>query len=169
MKDRDEEISNIKKSLEDYIIKNVPGFEVHLFESEKQEKRKKILDMKLPLHDQCQLIKKSDAWIVWICDENQYITDLQVYDFQQEHAPYKRQKIVEYLDYWSNTQDPKIPYRDCGCVNSNWDQWNLQDIYFNFGMRWGFLNRNVMVKSLKRLACIDKFRNNILKHLTSIE
>jgi hypothetical protein len=163
--DREKEIAEIKIALTKYINENIPGYEVHLFDREKQINRREQLEKKLPRHDHSSRIKKSNAWIVWLCDENQYITDLQVYDFDLESGPYRREKITEYVSYIMKI----TPYRDCGCVNSDWDQWDITDVFFKFGFQNGFHDRKIMLKCLKRLACINEFRERILKYLTYLE
>jgi hypothetical protein len=167
--DREEEISNMKMALERYISENIPGYEVHLFESDKQEKRKKALEIRLPPTDPSSRIKKSNAWIVWICDENSYIIDLQVYDLRLDVCPYKREQIVNFIEAWSKNQKPIISYSDCGCLTKGWDEWKLQDIYFKFGIQYGFINRNIMIQSLKRFSCIEEFGENIKQHLDFLE
>ena len=162
---REKEIADIKISLENLLSKEMPGYEVHLFESEKQKERKESLEKRLPYSDQSSRINKSDAWIVWLSDENQVITDLQVYDFQLASGPYRKEKIIEYVEYTMG----KIPYRDCGCVNSDWHEWKLVDIYFKFGWQYGFYNNEIMIKCLRRLSYINEFREEIQGHLRFLE
>ncbi len=160
-------MNDITKSLEEYLKNQGLNYEVRL--CEKQEKRRELLNTNLPYHDHSHEIKKSDAWIVWITDENQNIIDLQVYNFlhdsyEEGHSYPRSKKIPDYV----NDKMGKTPYRDCGCVNSDWNEWTLQDVYFKLGIQYGFLTREIAVKCLKRLAYINEFRDNILKHLTYI-
>lgn len=156
--ERSEEIEKITSALQEFIGRE---YEVHLFDREKQEFREKTLEKKLPNHDFSQNIKKSNAWIVWLTDENHVITDLQVYDFQRESGPYKQKKIVEYVDFHMK----KTAYRDCGCVTSDWNEWRLIDVYFKLGWQYGFYSGKVMERCLRRLSNIDE----ILGHLKFLQ
>lgn len=157
------ELEDFEKGIKEFFKEGLPDYEIHLFHKGNLSDKK--IEKTLPFHDFSSKINKSDAWIVWLSDENQYITDLQVYDFQLESGPYRRQKIVEYVDY----EMKKTPYRDCGCVNSDWSDWRLIDIYFKLGIQYAFRDRNIMVKCLKRLACINEFREEITGHLRFLE
>ncbi len=163
--DREKEIADMKISLENSLNQTMPGYEIHMFASKKQQERREKLERRLPATDPNLDIKKSNAWIVWISDENGVITDLQVYDFQLEAGPFRRDQIVDYVDCAME----KTPYSDCGCVNSDWDEWKLIDIYFKLGWQYGFYNNKVMIKCLKRLSRIDEFREGIRGHLRYVD
>lgn len=148
-------MDDIKKILED----NFAGFEVHLFDREKQLNRKELLEKRMPLPNCQPGIPKKNAWICWLCDENRSITDLQVYELDR-NDPIRWKKTVDYVD--RKTSEHNLIYRDCGCVNfEDWDDWTISDILFKFGLQYGFYDRNTMIRCLENLATIEEFKKPI--------
>jgi len=115
-----------------------------------------VLYPELPLNIDPEGIPKENAWIVWLCDDDQMITDLQVYELDA-NLPYRWEKIVGYVE----EKMKGIHFRDCGRVNSDWNEWDLADILFKFGCQYGFKDRKIMVKCLERLATIKEFKEDI--------
>lgn len=149
-------MNRIQDALKDFLGNE---WEVHLFDREKQKRREYELKAELPQSGDPSGIPKKNAWIVWLSDENQYITDLQVYELDPI-LPHRWEKIVRHVN--DRMTEKKTPYRDCGRVNSDWDEWDLSDVLFKFGMQYAFRDRNIMVKCMKRLATIEEFKDRIL-------
>lgn len=101
-------------------------------------------------------IPKKNAWIVWILNKSGKINDLQVYELDPL-LPERWKKTVDRV-----TDITKITRMyDCGRVNSDWDEWKLQDVLFKFGFQYQFESKLVMKQSLQRLATIEEFKENI--------
>ena len=96
-------------------------------------------------------IPKAHAWIVWVTDSDGKIYDLQVY----ERDPGNREKSR--LTY-ERVNRVGRPYKDVGMVCSDWHERTLQDLLFQFGFQYGFVNDTIMCRSLVRLAIINEFR-----------
>jgi len=120
---------------------------------------------KCPASDNWNGVPKSDAWIVWICDENTNIVDLQVYDLTLS-IPHRREKILEFVNW--RMREQKAIYRDIGCVVSDWNDWTLADVIFKLSVQYGFKNRETAEKCLRRLGYVDEFKDAIDKWLNRL-
>jgi hypothetical protein len=106
---------------------------------------------------------KSNAWIIWIVDDEGLIIDLQVYEVDK-NIEYHREKVFDYVQ----SRMGKTPYLDIGNCSSDWDEWTLEDILFKFGFQYGFKTRKIMIRSLERLSAIKEWELPILKYLRRV-
>ncbi len=113
-----------------------------------------ITQKNLPPMNEVEFIDKKDAWIVWKCDENRKIVDLQVYDMTPD-IPWRREKIYNYVN------DRAGRYFDMGCVSSSWDHQDLSDIMLIFFVRYGFVDEETGRRALRRLIKIKEFAEKI--------
>lgn len=135
------------------MFKNMQGTEAFKEFSKEFEKR----ECPRPLH--VGEIKKENAWIVWLTDGHGKIVDLEVYErFHDDQE--ESEKTFYYVNERLGGQ-----YKDIGCVCAQWDEWDMADVIFKFGCQYGFTDREVMIKALKRLKCIKEFKSYISRWL----
>ena len=105
-------------------------------------------------------IPKERAWIVWIVNEKSEIVDLEIYDigFKDDFDPYpKWDKTLYNIRHYLKGR----PFRDCGCCQSDWKEWNLADLFFKFGFQYKYDNETTKLYVLNCLGYIDQFENEI--------
>lgn len=113
-------------------------------------------DLRCPPSACVPKIPKANAWIVWLSDKNSKIIDLEVYE-QDPNNDIRREKVFNYVERHLKN----IPYRDTGCVISDWYEWRLADLLFKFGWQYGFATRKAMMRALDALSRIDEFEDEI--------
>ena len=142
------------------------NIEIHVFTQQTTKRIKKQKEDRLPNGDEPGILKKN-AWIVWLSDELQYITDLQVYELD-ENVPDRWAKTVDFIDRKVKEMGNRS-YRDCGRVNSDWEKWTLESLLFKFGCQYGFVDRDTMVKCMERLGTIIEFKMAVDSYLKFIK
>lgn len=108
---------------------------------------------KLPFIGDQSSIPKEHAWIVWLCDDNRRITDLQVYNLGKDPVQ---------TNYDVRNAMAGVSFYDCGCVNDSWRNWLLEDLLYKFGWQYGFANPDIMKQTLASLQLISEFREGIM-------
>lgn len=100
---------------------------------------------------------KKRCWIVWLMNEKEQITDIEIY----ETFPSNPGKVGEYLEFKLG----KKSYYDCGNCWSDWDKWTLQDLFHKFGFQHEWEDQSMRFKFLKKLGEINEFKNDIDSYL----
>lgn len=150
----------MKKELDDMkeSLKRCLGddWEIHLINKQVTVKRDEEEKRKCPIPMNEPGILKKHSWIIWIVDGQGYITDLQVYEVKEDRA-FTKEKIFNYV----NSQLKGIAWLDMQLFSISENKFDLIDIIFKFTIQYGFKNREIAIKCMKRLATIEEFKDKI--------
>ncbi len=119
--------------------------------------------MKCPKSGNLDGIPKENAWIVFALNENAKITDMEVYELDKNNQHRWNETVLRIENHFNKK---KSSYRDFGVVYSDWNEWELIDVFFKIAFQYGFEDKNVTKKCLESLARIKEFKKPIEEYLS---
>ena len=132
----------------------------HIIDREKMDKVKE--EKELPNSNSPPDILRENAWIVWICDEKGHIIDLQVYELDK-NDPDRWNKTQEYVN--RICKEKRIVYMDIGANCSYWENWGLNELVWKLSISYGFKDKKIAAKCLRRLSRIKEFKMQLIEWL----